>query len=57
MSTINQFKCLVQLNDSKYSIIIENVINFNEITFNTVLNEIQIQTQQNISLKTHYFEV
>jgi hypothetical protein len=57
MSNINQFKCLVQLNDSKYSIIIENVINFNEITFNTVLNEIQIQTQQNISLKTHYFEV
>ncbi len=57
MSTINRFKCLVQLNDSKYSIIIENVINFSEITFNRVFNEIEIQTKQNISLKTHYFEV
>ncbi len=57
MSTTNRFKCLVQLNDSKYSIIIENVINFSEITFNTVLSEIQIQTKQNVSLKTHLFEV
>jgi hypothetical protein len=55
MSTTNRFKCLVQLNDSKYSIIIENVINFSEITFNTVLSE--IQTKQNVSLKTHLFEV
>jgi hypothetical protein len=41
MSTINRFKCFVQLNDSKYSVIIENAINLNEITFNRDLNEKQ----------------
>jgi hypothetical protein len=40
MPTFNWFKCLVQLNYSNYSIItIQNIINFDEITFNRVFNK------------------
>ena len=48
-------KCLIDFNNNKYSLCIES--DFNEITFNCVLNELQKQINQNISLKTHKFEV
>jgi hypothetical protein len=51
----SRFKCLIQLNDYKYSLSIDSNNNF--ITFNNVLNEIQNQIKQNISYETHLFEV
>ena len=47
-------KCLIDFNNNKYSLCIER--DFNEITFNCVLREIQIQINQNITHKTHIFE-
>ncbi len=50
------FKCLVEINDRKYKIIINN--KFNSITFNDVLNELlKISSLEDISLERHSFEV
>ncbi len=50
------FKCLVEINDRKYKIIINNKLN--SITFNDVLNELlKMSSLEDISLETHSFEV
>ncbi len=53
-----QFKCLVEMNANKYSLIINNIIDNNSVTFNDIYQKIrQMDTNVNISLKTHLFEV
>jgi c-di-AMP phosphodiesterase-like protein len=51
----SRFKCLIELNNYKYSVYINS--NNNLITFANVFNEIQNQIKQNISYETHLFEV
>ncbi len=56
----SRFKCLIELNNYKYSVYINsnnNNNNNNLITFANVFNEIQNQIKQNISYETHLFEV
>jgi hypothetical protein len=57
MSTLNEFKCLVELNNYKYNVFIDNNTQ-NEIKFKHILEEImKIDFKLNITLKTHVFEV
>ncbi len=56
MSINNGFKCLIELNSYRYTVIINN--NTNYIAFRDVFNEIiKIDSKLNISTKTHVFEV
>jgi hypothetical protein len=53
-----QFKCLVEMNANKYSLIINNIIDNNSITFNDIYKKIrQMDTNVNISFETHLFQV
>jgi hypothetical protein len=54
---LTRIKCLIIINDNKYSINVDN--HLNGITFNQVFNEIQkqIETKPKISSETHIFEV
>ncbi len=50
------FKCLIEINEQKYRIIINN--NINDIKLSDVLSEIQkIDSKLNILFETHLFEV
>jgi len=51
----SRFKCLIEINNHKYTVIIDN--NNNGINFSQVLTQIQQIFDKNISLKTHLFEV
>jgi hypothetical protein len=57
MSTLNEFKFLIELNNYKYNIFINNNTQ-NEIKFKHILEEImKIDFKLNITFKTHVFEV
>jgi hypothetical protein len=54
----SRFKCLIEINNLKYTLIIDNNNNNNnDINFSQVLAQIQEIVDKNISLKTHLFEV
>src|SRR5689334_22733605 len=58
MAAKNQFKIFAELNDQKYSVLVES--EYMLITFRKVCNAINAiisQTKQNVSFKTHVFEV
>ena len=48
-------KLLIEYNNEKYSVFVES--DYKLITFKRVSNQIISQLKQNISLKTHSFEV
>ncbi len=57
MSTLNELKCLIELNNYKYNVSVDNNTQ-NEIKFKHILEEImKIDFKLNITFKTHVFEV
>lgn len=51
----NQFKILVEIDGQKYTVLVKT--DFKLITFRKVCNEINCQTEQNVSFESHVFEV